>query len=89
MKLGRAGLALSVVAGLVLTAGQALACGCEKEAMLKLHGTVSAVPPNLLQGAPRSALPAPTIDPLSPQPAADPAIQPAGQTVVPAAIPQQ
>ena len=94
MKLGQAGLALGVAAGLALTAGQVLACSCPKEAMLKLHGTVSMVPPNLQQGASQSAVPAPAIDPLSPQlgspqPAADPAVQPAGQAVIPLAIPQQ
>ena len=94
MKLGRAGLALGIAAGLGLTAGQALACSCPKEAMLKLHGTVSMVPPNLQQGAAQSAVPAPAIDPLSPQlgstnPAAEPVTQPAGQTGAPAAIPQQ
>jgi hypothetical protein len=89
MKLGHAGLALGIAAGLALTAGQAFACSCPKEAMLKLHGTVSMVPPNLQQGAAQSAVPAPAIDPLSPQPAADPVAQPAGQTVIPAAIPQQ
>jgi hypothetical protein len=89
MKFGRTGLALSVAAGLALTAGQALACSCPKEAMLKLHGTVSMVPPDQQHGASQSAVPAPAIDPLLPQPAADPGVQPAGQTVIPAAIPQQ
>lgn len=80
---------MGIAAALALAAGQAVACSCPKEAMLKLHGTVSMVPPSLQQGAVQSVVPAPAIDPLSPQPAGETAVQPAGQTAVPAAIPQQ
>ena len=49
MKLERIGLAISLVVGLALAASPAFACGCPKEAMLKLNGTVSMVPPEASQ----------------------------------------
>ena len=79
---------LGMVAGLALSAGPVLACGCAKEAMLKLHGTVSMAPPDqqqgdLQQGSPQQA--APAINLLRPLSTGAP-VQPGGQTQIPTLV---
>lgn len=70
MRLADTALALGMAAGLVLAASSAMACNCPKEAMLKLHGTVSMVPADLQESGRQRVVPAPAIDPLAidPQP---------------------
>ncbi len=93
MMFGRRSLLAALGAGLVLSGGQALACGCPKEAMLKLHGTVSMVPPNLQpddlqQGSLQQVPPAPAIDPLLPA-AAEAGTPPAAPVAAPIPAPVQ
>lgn len=89
MRLERGILAISLAVGLALAATPALACNCPKEAMLKLYGTVSMVPPDQAQGAQKPApVPVPAFDPLAPQ-VTGASTPPAGQTTAPAANPPQ
>ena len=93
MILWRRSLMAAIGAVLAFSGTQALACGCPKEAMLKLHGTVSMVPPNLRssdlqQGSLQQVTPAPAIDPLLPA-AAETGTQPTAPTPGPTPLPAQ